>query len=162
MFLRYPQISMALAIIVLASHGVRADKTQDARKAIQAAYDRNNAAMVRRDVSGVLATYAPGYTSIDQNGQETARSGEEERQHWVESLTPPSKVKSKTRIVDLKLQDGGAVVTTESHEDITYVSRKTKSVQRLNIIESARDFWVKSQNRWLWKRSRTLTISAAT
>ena len=152
---------LVLAVISVAIQAARADTPLDAKKAIQAAYNRNNAAKLHRDVGAILATYAPGYTSVNQNGLETTRSDEEERQHWAELLTPPGKVKKMTRVVDLKLQDGGAVVTVTAHEEMSYVSRKTRTVQHLTFDEKDRDFWVQSQNHWLWKRSRTLSVSAA-
>ena len=61
--------SLALAVAALAASGARSAPPGSARKAIQAAFDRDTVAIHGLDLGEVLSNCAPDFVSIDMDGK---------------------------------------------------------------------------------------------
>ncbi len=131
-----------------------ADPTQAARHAIQAAYAGMDKAIGNRDTSAYAAYLDPNIIGIDEKGKETdgkAKTVQMLRQAFALFST----ASSKTEILTLALQDGGAVVTTRSA--LTFSAARHGRIFVVKGENQVRDFWSESSGRWLLKRERVVS-----
>lgn len=133
----------------------RADATSDARKTIQAAYDKMNAAAAKKDVNGILAYYAPDYEHVNQRGQKTTLAAM--RQQMPQLLQMMKSIKATTAIKKFVLQGSQATVAVASQGEMVGVDPQTKKAVKIVIFSSDEDLWVKGAKGWMQKRSKTLS-----
>lgn len=149
--------SCRLAIIVclslIAALPAGADPAQEARHAIQAAYAGMDKAISRRDTSAYAVYLDPDIVGIDEKGKETdgkAKTVQLLRQAFAVFRTAAS----KTNILTLALQGGGAVVTT--HSTLSLSAMKNGRPIVVKSENQVRDFWSKSGGRWLLRQERVI------
>lgn len=127
-----------------------APPTLGARAAIQAAYDRQDAASVRKDAAGIAATYAPGFKEVDQ------RTGEEQNEAQALDLgftfAMCRPVSAQTIILNITVQGRTAVVTRKSHGVLLMMGASKAQTTRLVGDTLSVDTWVNSGTGWLQKR----------
>jgi hypothetical protein len=133
---------------------VLADAVSDARKQIQAAYDRENAAAARKDTSGVMANLMPDYISINYRGQRT--NAEQLRHRLPQLFAMAMSIKGRTRITRLALKGSQADVTAKEHGEVTLMNPRTGKPTNLVVDETSQTLWVKTARGWKKKRSRTI------
>ena len=145
---------LGLCLILTAVLPAGADPTQAARHAIQSAYAGMDKAIGNRDTSAYAAYLDPNIIGIYEKGKETdgkAKMVQLVRQAFVVFST----ASSKTEILSLTLQGGGAIVTTRSALSFS-ATRNGRSVT-LKGENTVRDFWSKSSGRWLLKQERVIS-----
>src|SRR2546421_7925540 len=145
---------LALAVCI-ANSMAKADATAEARKQIQAAYGRENAATARKDTSGVVANMSPDYVTSDVHGQ--TATVELIRQTLPKIFASTLSLKAKTVITKFALKGNEADVTVKEHADISLFNRKTLKPSKLVLDETTQTTWVKTPSGWRKKRSRTLS-----
>ncbi len=122
----------------------------DARAAIQAAYDRQNAAYLRRDVAGIAATYAPGFTVVDRGAGQTRNEAQALDLGFTFVMSRP--VSSETTILNTTLsttpQGRRAVVTSRSRGVLVMTDGATRLAGDVFSV----DTWVNSGSGWLQQR----------
>lgn len=146
-----------LALLCLVPAAVHADPAGAARKAIQAQYDKANAAAARRDVDAVFAIQTPDYVHIDKQGR--THTAAEARQQFAQIVAAAKTIKAVTRIQTFKLDKTGATVTIAERADIYLLNPQTGKLSHLLITDMARDLWVKTANGWKQKRTKELSSS---
>ena len=149
-----PECALLLALALMPTP-LNADATAEARKQIQAAYGRENAATARKDTSGVVANMSPDYVTSDVRGQ--TATVELIRQTLPKIFASTLSLKAKTVITKFALKGNEADVTVKEHADITLFNQKTGKSSRLVVDETAQTTWVKTASGWKKKRNRTLS-----
>ena len=152
-----PACFCGVCFCLCVAHSVHADPKANARKEIQAAYDRYADAIAKGDVDTAMRVKASGYINITVNGDVQQASDQEMRQHFARISEPPNKRINKFRILSVELHGNEAIVTDVNHLDGVRLDRNTGQLVPIHIVESDRDFWVKANGQWRWKRSRALT-----
>lgn len=143
-----------LACTVAAS----ADKTADAKKAIQAAYNAENAAAARKDLKGIFASYAPDYVEVSQTGRTTTLTEEKTKARQALSLVKSAKANSV--IQKIKLKGKQAVVSVKEHNELVVDNPRTGQPAKMVIDSVSEDTWTKSGKSRLKKRSKTISEKA--
>ena len=148
-------LPVVLSMGIIVPFAARADAAPQARGAIQAAYDREDAAVRRKDVRGVLVNCAPNFQFITQNG--TRGNLADARQGLVSQFQTPSSFVAKTTIQKFTLQGNKAVVTVQEYQSRTVVPKaKHAHPHKIVTIGIDEDTWVKHGNRWLREMSKMI------
>ena len=145
-------ISALLSLAVVSS---AADTAAEARKQIQASYNRENAAAVRKDTSGVVANMTSDYTSTDLRGQKV--TVEQIRQALPSMFASAVSIKARSKITGLTLKGTQADVVVNEHAEIVLVNPRTRKRSKLVVDEVYQTLWVKADGAWKKKRSKTLS-----
>ena len=135
----------------------RGDAAADARKWIQAAYERENVAAMRKDARGALANTAFDYTAVDSHGARYDYRTLRER--LPKLLAGFQTLKASTRIEKLTLRGNqAAVLVNERLEGMIEHPRK-KRLAQLVIRSRSEDVWSRFGMVWRKKKSRILSES---
>ncbi len=155
----------AAALWIVPAFAAHADATQDARKAIQQAYDLGNAAMVRKDKAGVLKYYAPNWTAAGANGQTMTLA--QFKSNLDGLLTRMYNVKATSKITKIRLKGNQAEVTVNDYMQASVqASPRPQSgagapgkptVMTVVLTDMGNDTWVKSGKGWLRLRSHVVS-----
>jgi hypothetical protein len=149
-------LSIAFCIGIFSSFAARADTVTQARKAIQAAYDREDAAVSRKDVPGILVNCAPNFQFITQNGMRGSLA--DARQGLTAQFQTPSSFVAKTTLQKLTLQGNKAVVTVKEYQMRTVVPKAPHvHPHKIVTVSIDEDTWVKHGNRWLREISKNIS-----
>jgi hypothetical protein len=141
--------------VIAASLPALGDAAAEARRQIQAAYNRENAAAARKDASGVLANLTSDYKSISANGQTV--TAEVLRQRLPIIFASAVSVKGTSTIIKLALKGKQADVQVKEHGILVLMNRQTKKRSKLEIHDVSQTLWVKTPSGWKKKQSRTLS-----
>ena len=147
-------IPTALILGVSLASAVKADTAAQARKAIQAAYDQQDAAQARKDLNATFAHCAPEFKDISKDGRVVTLT--QARASLTQAYAMAKSIKVRTTIADLHLTGNKAIVTTKQHAVVTLVNPRTSRTMTLMDDEVDQDTWVKRSNRWWATESKTL------
>ena len=148
-------LALFIAYWVFAPIFAKADAVSDARKQIEAAYQRENAAAMRKDVNGILANLAPDYETTNMQGIKAGR--EQMKQMLPQLFAMARSVKAATKVKSVKLKGNEATAQVAEHAEMVMVNPKTHQTAKLVIEEQSETVWAKGPKGWLKKRSRTLS-----
>jgi hypothetical protein len=146
----------AITLFVLASAACAGARAQtDALKPIfQERYAAMKTAMESHNDKALTAMLAPGFTSVDVNGQTEDAAGMIAE---VDALKiDPNRV-STTTILSVTPVDNGVVVRQR------YDMKKTKAAldglpQHIELITDSTDTWIKGPRAWVLSRTQTDTM----
>lgn len=137
---------LACACIALTSR-VRADAAADARKTIQAAYDKENAAAAKKDLEGAFASVAPDFMAGDQQGhQASLRDLKPQMQTVFQNSTT---LKATTVITKFVFKGNQATVTTKNRTLMNLKAPKGGKPSKATVDSVEEDLWVKNGSRWV-------------
>jgi hypothetical protein len=155
-------VLQAAALLSVPALAASVDATQDAKKAIQQAYDLGNAAMVRRDSAGTLKYYAPHWTSVGANGQIMTLA--QFKSTLDNMLTKAHNVKATSQITKIRLRGNEADVTVNDYMQASLVrppgspsAGSAPSVLTVVLTDTGNETWVKSGKGWLRLRSHIIS-----
>ncbi len=155
---RYSLLLLLLCLGVCQAPSAGADTAAQARKAIQTAYDREDAAAAHRNINGILSNYAPDYQDREPNGLKVGLA--DVRQSLVVMFQNARAVTAKTTIQNFTLQGSKAIVTTKEYAMLTVASKAEHGQLHKIVLNSTdEDTWAKRGNRWLKVSTRTLRQS---
>lgn len=127
----------------------------EVKRAIQAAYNEQNAAFARRDADGFFSHRTIDYVSVDRHGNE--HDGGEQRQSLETLFENTTAAKANTVVQQITLQADGAVVVVREQARLTVVRPGDNRVGHFVFESTSRDFWVKTDDGWECKRSKSMT-----
>ena len=149
-------IFLPLCLGVWLAPSARADTAAQARKAIQAAYDREDAAADRKDIKGVLANCAPDFQAIELDGSRSTLA--DARKSMSMAFQQFKTVTAKTTIQKFTLQGNKATMTVKEYAQMTTGPLgPKKQTHKLIVVGTDQDTWVKHGNRWLKEITRTIS-----
>lgn len=148
---RFATLMFALMLLPIAA---LADKTSDAKKAIQALYNKEVAALKKKDVKGILASNAPDFVYYSKNGQKADVKTIQNAMTQVMSMA--SNIKATMKIVKFTLNGNQAVAVTEGHAEITLTNPQNKQPVKLVSKDSSEDTWAIVKGKWMRKQTKVL------
>jgi hypothetical protein len=135
--------------------GAHADPTSDARKSIQAVYDKQNAAGSRLDASGNLVGHAPDFISIDAKGRHWNLA--HEQQTTREMFAAMHSFSGATTIQKIAVTGGIATVRVSEHVATVLTDPNTNKTAHLVYDGTSTDTWKKGGKGWLLTRSKVIS-----
>ncbi len=139
-------------------HGMRAKDAQ-ARQDIQAVYDRQNAALMRRDVKGFLALCTPDYRDVKrdaQTGKGRIIPAGMIRQTLPRQLARYSDFTMTATINAFARQGSRANVTATRHVELTLSDPRTGHKRPYRSDTRTRDVWIQTAQGWQAKSSEEI------
>lgn len=133
---------------------VLADATADAKKEIQARYDKVKAAGERKNIKQLLEHYTPDYTLTGQGRNYTLGHM---RVHIGQLIRSMATIKIVTTIQKVDLKGNTATISAKEHCDLGYVNQGTKKVEPMTVDSTLQDVWVKQPEGWMLKSTKLLT-----
>jgi ketosteroid isomerase-like protein len=151
-----PTLRIALSCCSLLSLAVMvaADPTDDARKSIQAVYDRISAAVDKKDVSAATIHYTPDFDMVDRNGIRNNLAANRQQLQALFSML--KNIKATQTIQSLSLKGNQAMVTEHTHLEGIAIDPRSKKACKFVGDNISLDTWVKGPKGWMQKRSKTL------
>jgi len=143
---------LALALVAVAGPAVRADAASSARKAIQAAYDRDTAAYPRLDLKEVLSNCAPDFIGIDEKGKKQNRA---DLKRLLMALRKQVRSMSYHARIDKFAAKGRSATLTVS-ERLSYTGPdRNRRLVTITIDSTSDETWALRGKRWLRTLSKT-------
>ena len=139
-------VSLGLA----APAGARADATADARKAIQAAYTKRDAAEARKDMEGSMSSMAPDFVFISKEGQKGDMALLKRR--MAPAFAMMQSVKSRSQVQSVSVKGKEATASVKSHMEMLILNPQTQVPQKIVVDATSVDLWTKTASGWLQKR----------
>lgn len=136
----------------------KADATSEARKAIQAAYNRREAAYKRKDLRAYLSTFTPDYRVLSKSG--TVYDYALVRQQFERAVARNSDIQSRqtsTNILKLTLRGKAADVTLKVHQAMRGKYRLSQSPYQATEDSLFEAIWIKTPRGWQEGRGRVLS-----
>ena len=136
----------------------KADATSDARKAIQAAYDRREAAYKRKDLRAYMSTFTPNYRVLSKSG--TVYDIAFVRQQFERAVARNSDIQSLQigmNILKITLKGKEADVTLKVHQAMRGKYRLSQSPYQATEDSLFEAIWIKTPRGWQEGRGRVLS-----
>lgn len=135
--------------------------TDGVKQAVQTAYETQDAAVVAKDASGVMALYTPNVVFFDSlNGkQDVGTAGA--RKEWLTLFQTPHQTLTVARheIKEVTVNKAGTGATVLAVQHLTM--NRTKSTAAASVTEvntTLRTFWVKTAGGWQIRQERILGV----
>ncbi len=149
------RISIMIGVGAAIAAAVWADATSDARKAIQAQYDKENAAAARKDVRTMLSIMSPDFVAVTGGQQVTAP---QMQQSLTQMFKLASNISGVTYIDKVALHGKTAVVLVHDRSALTLTNPRNPNQKARLVVESRdQDTWVRTAKGWLETRSKELS-----
>ncbi len=132
-----------------------ASEAGDARRAIENAYKRTDAAVARRDSKTILSYMKPGY-HITMLGRTWSKS--RVSRNMNELFSNAKTLQTKTSIRSFILRRGKATVVAQELGQITAVSQRTHELNLIKTNSIFEEVWVEEKGQWLKQRTTNLRI----
>jgi len=167
-FHRSAPMSAVLAAFVLLLSGAGrpalADAKSDAQKAIQAVYNKINAATLRKDAKAVLSYYADNIV-VNAGGQSLTKTQIRQLQAQMSAMPQIKPTKATSVIQKFSLQGGDTATCTVRNVAAVQMPAPAGSAQagKPLVIASdgtAQDTWKKTGKGWLLVRSDVLSAKS--
>lgn len=134
---------------------VMADATADAKKEIQALYDKMDAAAAKKDVKGMTASLDPNYVAVSASGQKMTL--QQMKGQMTQLMAMLKEIKTKTVIQKITLK--GKTATVNSKQSLTSTGTNPQSQQpmKIEVQDTSTNTWVKSGATWKLKETKSLS-----
>ncbi len=152
---RTHRLSLFALCLILPAAAKPAPKAPPARAALQALYNKMNAAAMQKNVDGVYEFDSDDYTVIDQKGH--VHEPSEGRQELEQALEVMDSVKAVTVIQSFAGTDAEATVTVKEHVVARVGNTTTGRAIKVTADDVNRDHWVKTEDGWRRNRTRILS-----
>lgn len=143
---------VALGLSVLAP--AFGDPVADAKKEIQARYDKVKAGGDRKNIKVMMEHYAPDFTLTGQGRNYTLGHMRVQFGYLTRTMTT---IKIVTTIQKVDLKGAVATVSAKEHCELGYVNQGIKKVEPMTVDNTLQDVWVKQPAGWLLKSTKVLT-----
>lgn len=144
-----------ILMLVLAgpSHS-KPDEVSEARKAIQAAYDKAAAATSKRDIKGRYASHNPNFVYKYGQTKEPLHMRIERDEVNFRNM---KSVREKYLIKKFQLKGNVATVVCAIHMNVIFLDRDTNKPRPPDVIDATQqDTWVKGDKGWLLTLTKAL------
>lgn len=136
-----------------------AETKSEVRKTIQASYDRQNAAISRKDAKGSLAALAPNWTGRFKNSETYTYT--QALQGAYNICATASTISAKTTIRSFQLRDPRAIVTVSQKNLFVLTKSQTQETVRVTNDDVNRDVWMRTPAGWRIQTSTRLVVRSS-
>jgi hypothetical protein len=127
------------------------------KQAMQAIYNKQSAALMKRDLDGMLAFSSPDFVAITATGQKV---GLAQQKQQLQMLLPVAKeISAKSVVQSVKPAGSGVVVRQKAHFSLSMVNPQTKKLTTMVVDGVADDSWAKTGGKWLRTSSKEVSQS---
>ena len=130
--------------------------TADARKQIEASYRRENAALAKEDVAGVLVHYDKEYIYRGPKGR--VYRTPQLQPILVQMFQLMSGIRGSTKVQRFALRGKEAAVRVTERVDAAMKDPSTGKTRRVVVVEERDDVWKLVSRAWIKKSSRSLKL----
>ena len=130
---------------------VKAETAAQVKKAIQAQYDKGNAAVAKKDSKALVATYTTDRISIDDKG--VKHTVAEELQQMKQVFAMAQSLSGTTTIVSITVKGYTAIVQVKESDKVVMANPQTHATSTMVMDSVSDDTWVKNGATWLQKKS---------
>ena len=123
-----------------------ADTAAQARKIIQAAYDKENGAVAKKDINGAFSTVAPDFMAGDTQGHQASLRDLKPQMQTV--FQSSSTIKATTVITKFNFKGNQATVTVKNRTLMNLKAPKGGKPAKATVDSEEEDLWVKNGTRW--------------
>ena len=151
--------ALILLIVCASAEPVAAQvpSAADARKQIEANYRRENAALQKEDVAGVLVHYDKNYRYHGPKGR--VYRTPELQPVLVEMFRLMSGIRASTKIQRFALRGKEASVRVIERVDAVMKDPSTRKTSKVVVAEDRDDVWKLVNRAWIKKSSRSLKLT---
>jgi hypothetical protein len=125
------------------------------RQEFEALLQRGDELLARKDVNGVMDTFAAEFKGVGIEG--TVYNKEVARRSLEQSLSFAQSLRARTRLLEVKLVRGEAVDITREHTELRIVGRGTGRIHSLIFDGTWRNVWIKTPGGWKVRQQKQLT-----
>jgi hypothetical protein len=152
-------IAAPAALFLLGAAPAGADTAAQARSAIQATYNKMNAAAAKKDAAAIIAVHDPGYTSIDKSGQKQTLSSLKVLLSQIFQVA--KSIKATTTIQSCTLKGSTASVATKEHAEIVAAINPQDRTKTSTLVSdgTSQDTWVKTAKGWRLKMQKSTSMT---
>ncbi|HLV80155.1 MAG TPA: nuclear transport factor 2 family protein [Chthonomonadaceae bacterium] len=150
----------ALLFIGAGTATVRAEDAPEARKTIQAAYDRFAEALHRKDAAGATADLAPDFTELDRDGAAIQGTIPTERRQLQTLFLYSRSLTATETIQTFRLRGKRAIVTVKEQMVVDSTKQRRWGARPLTFCSDSlrEDVWIRSGSRWRRQSAKTLSV----
>ena len=141
-------LALCISLIAVGHAGTPAQK--QARREIEADYQKMDQSLMRKDVEGAAAFEAPDYRSFYQSGASLSRA-QQIAQARQTSEAVKSVPKVKTKIISLTWRGHDAIVISQS--TVVLMIMKGSQLVRAERVGVCRDYWSHNPTGWQIRQS---------
>jgi uncharacterized protein (TIGR02246 family) len=147
--------TLSVVALMVTSVCAFADATSDAKKAIQAQYDKASAGYAKKDAKTVLSIYAPDYESVNLDGAKRQLDDVKKQLPNAFSQANSIQIKALVQKVTLKGDEAFANVATK----VLVMAKHPEGGPPLKVeLEDTGEYrWVKRNGQWLLRYVKKLT-----
>lgn len=145
-----------LSLWTLAVAPALADANTDAKKALQALYDKTDAATAKKDIKGLTAYLAPDFQVLSDKGGK-AMNLEQAKSQMGMVFKQVQSFKAKSVVQKVTLKGSTATVTVKQNVTAAIMNPQTGKPSKLLMDVVAEDIWVKSGAGWKEKSSKSIS-----
>jgi hypothetical protein len=148
---------IAILLAVFPAGSFAATKPSDAaqaRRAIQAAYDRSCAASAKLDIDSMLADCAPDCSFVSVKGDKNDLSDIRDNITTVISILKPTSIEDTVKITSLTVRGSNAVVGVAEHQVVQFVDPIMGNSGTLTNDYICADTWSQGAGGWQLKITR--------
>lgn len=129
------RVTAALFAALSLAAVAHADAAADAKKAIQAAYDKADAALVKKDLKGMFSVYSPDYEAQANGKKMTLAEVQQMAQMQISMIQKP---KNKVTIQKFTLKGKEATATTKQDMEASFSNPQTKKRPKSRSLRRAK------------------------
>jgi hypothetical protein len=146
----------AVLLLTLADASIcKSDTVSEARKAIQAAYDKEAKAASKLDVKGMYAAHSPSFVFLVGGTKEPLHTRQERDEVNFRHI---KSTKTKYVIRKMTVKAKVATVLCAVHINVIFFHPDTHKPMSPDVIDATQqDTWVKSEKGWLLTVTKPLT-----
>ena len=145
------------ALLILQSGSAQTPNAASARKQIEASYRRENAALAKENIAGVLVHYADDYVYNGPKG----------RVYRTPQLQPVlsemfrlmSGIRSTTRTVRFAVRGKQAAARVTERVEAVMRDPSSRKTRKVVVVEERDDIWKLVSGAWIKKSSRSLKLT---
>lgn len=151
---RFRALCAATMLYLIVPAGAAPTAVPSARREIQQAYNKIDAALGRKDVDTAFDYDAEDCQYYDKKGH-LLEDGSG-RQQTIDLLNQVDALKETDVITSFTGSEAGATVTVKEHAQVFLANTVTGRAARIAADAVFRDYWVKTDDGWRRKRSREI------
>ena len=144
------------ALLVMSGSAALADTPAQARKAIEAIFAKEAAALSRKDLNSALAYQAPDYVGITKDGK---RYNREQTRQLTQPLRKSKSISETDHITHFTFKGDTVLARVKSHMIVIVLNSQTNKSVAVTIDSLTDETWVKRSGKWLCKHERQIESS---
>jgi hypothetical protein len=148
-------LTAAVAALSVAAPVQTAYAQAPTKQTFQALYDKQDAAVKKRDLNGAMAFVSPNVQIKMKNGMTVTFAQVKTQMQQI--FASAKSISSSSKVQSVKMAAGNAVVRVANHGKFVIANPQTGKSMTLESEETSDDTWAKSKGHWQMVASSTVS-----